>query len=296
MSKVIDITGQTFGNITILKRVESDKDGRAQFLYRCACGKEKVGRSKDIRNGRIISCGCQKSKNNRKDITGQQYGELTALRYIKSEHNKAMWEFQCSCGNITEKPKTDVVAGKIKSCGCKTNLWRSQAHRILETPGTVYGFLQIEEPNFTENDMGDSAYWCTCLLCGKRVLIKSIALRTGNTKSCGCLHSYKEQEIVAILDKHNIAYQREKTFSDLLSPAHVKLRFDFALFKNTQLVGLIEYQGIQHFQDQGLFGKEQREVTDKLKVEYCKTNNIPLLILDKNSDLEIEILKFYEVM
>ena len=68
MSKVIDITGQRFGNIIITKRVANDKNGQAQFEYLCYCGNSKIGRSRDIRSGKIISCGCKKkerlSKNN----------------------------------------------------------------------------------------------------------------------------------------------------------------------------------------------------------------------------------------
>lgn len=30
MSRVIDLTGQKFGKLTVIKRVENNKDGRAQ--------------------------------------------------------------------------------------------------------------------------------------------------------------------------------------------------------------------------------------------------------------------------
>ena len=35
MSKVIDMTGQTFGKLTVLNRVENDKYGKAQWLCQC---------------------------------------------------------------------------------------------------------------------------------------------------------------------------------------------------------------------------------------------------------------------
>jgi hypothetical protein len=56
-----DLTGQTFHWLTVLRRVESDKQGRAQWLCRCACSTESVHRSSDITSGRVKSCGCRSS-------------------------------------------------------------------------------------------------------------------------------------------------------------------------------------------------------------------------------------------
>ena len=33
-----------------------------------------------------------------KDITGEQFGSLTALRYSHSKSNMAYWEYMCKCG------------------------------------------------------------------------------------------------------------------------------------------------------------------------------------------------------
>ena len=38
MSKVIDLTGKTFGKLTVLSRAENDKYGKAQWLCQCQCG------------------------------------------------------------------------------------------------------------------------------------------------------------------------------------------------------------------------------------------------------------------
>ena len=74
-------------------------------------------------------------------------------------------------------------------------------------------------------------------------------------------------------------YSRQKTFPDLIGPGGNKLRFDFALYdRSNQLVALIEYQGQQHYEQRinDYFGKQQREITDPMKREYCSTHNIPL--------------------
>ena len=57
------------------------------------------------------------------------------------------------------------------------------------------------------------------------------------------------------------------------------MRFDIAILKNEKLVGLIEYQGIQHYGNIYNLTEADWKYTlerDKLKKEYCKNNNIPL--------------------
>ena len=59
------------------------------------------------------------------------------------------------------------------------------------------------------------------------------------------------------------------------------LRFDFALFKDNEFIGLIEYDGRQHFEPIDVFGGQEgfakTKKRDEIKNIYCKTHNIPLL-------------------
>jgi len=66
-------------------------------------------------------------------------------------------------------------------------------------------------------------------------------LRNGEISSCGCLVSYQEERISQLLDELQIQYEQEFVFEDLRDKSY--LRFDFAIFHNDKLVGLIEYQG-----------------------------------------------------
>ena len=61
-TKVVDETGNIYGYLTVLHRVETneDKDGRAQWLCRCKCGKEIITTGKLLRDGHKLSCGCMK--------------------------------------------------------------------------------------------------------------------------------------------------------------------------------------------------------------------------------------------
>ena len=90
------------------------------------------------------------------------------------------------------------------------------------------------------------------------------------------------QKITKILQENNINFKREFTFSDLLGDGGGRLRFDFGILDaNDNLLYLIEYDGIQHFEI-NCFGNNKNDFDilkkyDKIKEEYCKNNNIPLI-------------------
>ena len=62
MSKLIDLTGQTFGRLTVIKRVENAKNNKAQWLCQCSCGKQKIIKSSNLIRGATRSCGCIKEE------------------------------------------------------------------------------------------------------------------------------------------------------------------------------------------------------------------------------------------
>ena len=48
------------------------------------------------------------------DLTNQKFGQLTAIEY----QSKAFWKCQCSCGAVTRALSTNLIRGRVKSCGC----------------------------------------------------------------------------------------------------------------------------------------------------------------------------------
>ena len=62
MSKLIDLTGQTFERLTVIKRVENAKNNKAQWLCQCSCGKQKIIKSSNLIRGATSSCGCIKEE------------------------------------------------------------------------------------------------------------------------------------------------------------------------------------------------------------------------------------------
>ena len=58
MSKAIDLTGQTFSQLTVICRAENDKRRGARWKCRCACGGFATIRAYNLRSGKTKSCGC----------------------------------------------------------------------------------------------------------------------------------------------------------------------------------------------------------------------------------------------
>ena len=116
-----DLTGRRFGRLTVIRQLEN-KNHRTRWLCRCDCGNEKEVASRDLKAGKVKSCGClrREGSKNKKDISGRRFGRLTALHPTdrRDVHGVIYWVCQCDCGNQTEVPASNLVNGTCKSCGC----------------------------------------------------------------------------------------------------------------------------------------------------------------------------------
>jgi hypothetical protein len=57
-----DLTGQRFGKLVVIKRVENDCFGHVNYKCQCDCGGITIVDASNLRNGTTNSCGCLKSK------------------------------------------------------------------------------------------------------------------------------------------------------------------------------------------------------------------------------------------
>lgn len=57
MSKLIDLTGQKFGRLTVIK-LHGTKNKTSYWLCKCDCGNEKIVRASNLKNKHVRSCGC----------------------------------------------------------------------------------------------------------------------------------------------------------------------------------------------------------------------------------------------
>jgi len=118
-------------------------------------------------------------------------------------------------------------------------------------------------------------------ICGNEFLVTPNSFLSGKSGCHICNNKSKgENKIKYILDINNILFKPQYSFKDCKNIT--QLRFDFGLLNsNYNLVGLIEYQGIQHYEPIEYWGGQKHleyvQCNDNIKYEYCIKNNIPLL-------------------
>lgn len=94
--KLIDLTGQRFGFLVVLKRAENSKDKQTQWLCKCDCGNEKVIAGKHLKNGSIVSCGCYAKEQRRKATTKHGFAR-TKLNYAYDHMIKRCYSSKDKC-------------------------------------------------------------------------------------------------------------------------------------------------------------------------------------------------------
>lgn len=119
MSKKIDLTGQRVGKLIVVKEAGRDKHGGVTWLCQCDCGNTRIVSNGCLKRKVTTSCGCSNWSIQIKDITGNRYGRLVVLRFIKTDDKRrSLWECQCDCGKTVIVQKNNLTSGNTKSCGC----------------------------------------------------------------------------------------------------------------------------------------------------------------------------------
>lgn len=134
-----------------------------------------------------------------KDYTDNKYHYLTALNLADPPRfkNKTWWTFRCDCGNVVDRDVSAVVAGSIKSCGCKNypgkynDLLGEKFHRLTA----------IKKGHPFKGEKGyQYIFKCDC---GKSIDRYAFDVISGRIKSCGCLIADKNAIQNPIIGKKN---------------------------------------------------------------------------------------------
>lgn len=118
----VDLTGQRFGRLTALYRLEEMRGSCYVWHCKCDCGQEVDIPVNALTSGNTKSCGCAKRDalhSRANDISGRRFGRLTAVEPLEErEAGSVVWLCRCDCGNETRVPYNSLVSGNTKSCGC----------------------------------------------------------------------------------------------------------------------------------------------------------------------------------
>lgn len=208
-------------------------------------------------------------------LVGQRFGHLLVINDTgKREHRSIVWMCKCDCGNLKEVTSNHLNSGHVKTCGDKC----PYHHFYKDLTNQKFGLLTVLYPT-TMKDGAHMHWMCKCD-CGNVELkeVSSNDLQRGRVQSCGCLKtSIGELNIENILKQNNIIYQKQIKFDDLKNKK--SLRYDFGIYNKDKIIRLIEFDGIQHYEEQNYFTHSltENKMNDKIKNNYAKEKNIPLI-------------------
>lgn len=229
------------------------------------------------------------SKNPQVDVIGKYLGARKSV------------DVKCSvCGYEWSPLAYNLLSG----CGCPNcyNNRRGELHHVadeeklkkLEEIHPDIEFLEV--PYYAKDNVK-----CKCKTCGHIWEATYINLtKSDNPTGCPrCIDSKGEKLIQSLLTEWGYKYTSQKKFDDLKDSSY--LPFDIYL---DDFNVLIEYDGIQHYSPTQFGGisedraKDLHDLTkkhDKMKNEYCKKNNIPLIRIPYWKQNDIEYYLFNEL-
>lgn len=125
-AKRSDISGQRFGRLIALEPTAKRQGTAIVWHCVCDCGNTADISIASLHSGETRSCGCLQKEITSEigaarkiDLTGQQFGTLTALEATKKRQGSSVvWLCRCECGNLVEYSSRALKSGNLKSCGC----------------------------------------------------------------------------------------------------------------------------------------------------------------------------------
>lgn len=225
-----------------------------------------------------------------KKIHGDKY-DYSKVDYIS---NRVKVNIICKIHGSFEQVPTSHFKGfgcsKCSSC-CKLTT-SDFIRRSIEIHGDIYDYSKVDYIN------NKNKVTITCKTHGDFLQRPSNHLRLQGCPDCE--RSKGEIRIKNILEENQIKYMSQFSFNDLKYLK--KLHFDFCILNSDKTVKyLIEFNGEQHYFFKEKFHKSEEsfllsQYRDKLKIEYCNINNIPLHIIKYDEDIDSklnEIISLY---
>ena len=270
-------------NCELLSRdYKTSANGSWVATFKCLnCGETFQNRINRVVDG-TKGCSCGK-KSPAANLAGTVKGVWKIIERAPSKEGRgdAYWKCQCTiCGKEFESSTTDINRHDHAYCD-----HQGQGHPGGRAPsltvGMIFGNLTVKEY------LGDRQWKCQCT-CGRFTTKRTDLLTTGKVYACPVCSgvSKGEAKLYDLLTNMDIDFEQQKTFDTCrFKDTNALAKFDFFL---SDLNILIEYNGEQHYDYRVSNGKpgwnneenfKATQERDRQKIEWCKENDFPLLII-----------------
>ncbi|MDF2636521.1 MAG: hypothetical protein K0R78_3395 [Pelosinus sp.] len=121
--RVLDLTGEKYGKLTVIKRSHQDKGWAWYWQCLCECGNITTVKGSDLRRKKkaIASCGCSRVETNRakNNLIGKRFGRLLVVDRLFRDSGRS-WHYLtvCDCGEKVSVRAALLNNGNTRSCGC----------------------------------------------------------------------------------------------------------------------------------------------------------------------------------
>ena len=120
MGKIIDLTGEKFGRLIVIKRnYPNGKYGHLKWLCKCDCGEERIVWGNNLIRGNTKSCGClykETSPKNRKNLPPGIANMRTIISGYKDSARIRGYDYK-----LTEEQFKELTQKGCYYCGAKPN-------------------------------------------------------------------------------------------------------------------------------------------------------------------------------
>ena len=274
--------GCVINNCELLSRdYKTSANGSWVATFKCLnCGETFQNRINRVVDG-TKGCSCGK-KSPAANLAGTVKGVWKIIERAPSREGRrdAYWKCQCAiCGKEFESNTANINRRDHAYCDHQGN---SLGGRIPSlSVGMIFGNLTIKEY------LGDRQWKCQCT-CGRFTTKRTDLLTTGKVYACPVCSgvSKGEAKLYDLLTNMDIDFEQQKTFDTCrFKDTNALAKFDFFL---SDLNILIEYNGEQHYGYHVSNGKpgwnneenfKATQERDRQKIEWCKKNDFPLLII-----------------
>jgi len=211
-ARQLDLTGQRFGQLQVLRFARKSANGKSRSLCKCDCGRTSTVLNNNLKSGATKSCGCGR-RALATDLVGKRFGKLQVLGRARNKGRQARFTCRCECGRTFSVFGFSLSSGHTRSCGCAQKDW------FLDLTGRRFGKLTVLRRAKGKLYKGKKPYWkCKCE-CGRSVTVRGYSLRKGYTRSCGCLRQFSGAFPHSATKVNG---ERTRRTSDRKHPAHDK--------------------------------------------------------------------------
>jgi len=135
----------------------------------------------------------EKGRAEKFEMLDQQFSSLKVISYGGADRRGAtLWRCQCACGRLCTVSGYRLRLGRTKSCGCLRRLrGRPARPRALKIPtdmlNQTFGRLTVVAFAGRAAGKNGALKWACACNCGGVAIVAGTSLRTGTSRSCGCL-------------------------------------------------------------------------------------------------------------